>query len=96
MTAAPATTARFVATAIVTFHENEKRYPLGSWDDLDMALEMAAQNGARHYPLYSIVAMFDLEVLDTLTGHKVNTRAAEEEAHDIARSLPTVADVGWW
>jgi hypothetical protein len=87
---------RFTVTAIVTFYETEKRYLLGFTNDIDKAREIAAQDGARHYPLYSTCTMFDLEILDTVTGQKLNADAAEAEARDIARSMPTVADVGYW
>ena len=87
---------RFTITAIVTFWENEKRYPLGTSNDVAQALEIAARDGARHYPLHSTCAMFDLEILDTTTGKKINANAAEHKARAIARAMPTVADVGYW
>lgn len=88
--------ARFVVTAIVTFWENEKRHPLGSTNDIGTAHEIAAQDGARYYPLHSTCSMFDLEILDTVTGQKIAALAAEHKARAIARAMPTVADVGYW
>jgi hypothetical protein len=87
---------RYTVTALVHFHENTTRYPLGTAPSRRKAKRIGYLDGCRHYPLLSRVAMFELEIIDTETGERVRAAGAETEAYHRARALPTVGEVGWW
>ncbi len=82
---------RYTVTAVVRFWENETRHPLGSAPSRRKARRIGYLDGCRHYPLLSSVALFELEIVDTLTGERVRAHGAEVEAYHRARALPTVA-----
>jgi hypothetical protein len=87
---------RYTVAALIDFHGNIRREPLGTAPSRRKAKRIGYLDGCRYYPLHSSVAMFELEIIDTATGERVRAHGAEVEAYHRARALPTVADVGWW
>lgn len=86
---------RYTVTAVISLYDTEERYPLGTAPSRRKAKRIGYQQGCYRYPLHSS-AMFELVILDTVTGERVRAAGAEVEAWHRARALPTVADVGWW
>lgn len=88
---------RFQVSAVITSHgEPYRRAVLGSAPSRRKARRLGYREGAYEYPLRSTSTLFELEIIDTVTGETVPAGWAEEEAYQRARALPTVADVGFW
>lgn len=87
---------RYTVAVIIRFWEAETRYPLGRAPSRRKAKRLGYQIGARHYPLNSSVAVFELEIIDTTTGERVRASGAEVEAWHRAHQIPTVGELGYW
>lgn len=72
---------RYTVTALVRFYEHETRHPLGTAPSRRKARRIGYLDGCRYYPLLSTVAVFELEIRDTVTGKLVRAHGAEIEAY---------------
>ena len=83
-------------TARRSSRSSRRARPLGTAPSRRKARRIGYLDGCRYYPLLSTVAVFELEIRDTVTGKLVRAHGAEIEAYHRARDLPTVGDVGYW
>lgn len=84
-----------IAAVIVWNNDEDRRYDLGTAPSRRKARQIGYLDGCRYYQLNSI-ALFLLEIVDTLTGERVRASGAETEAYKRALLRPTIADVGYW
>lgn len=88
--------ARYTVSAVLTYNnEEDRRIDLGTAPSRRKAKRLGYREGAAHYPLRSS-CLFDLEIIDTVTGEKVRAAGAETEAYHRALQIPTVGEVGYW
>ena len=88
---------RYTVTAVVNFNNDEPRmHPLGAANSKRQARRLGYRTGHRHVPSRFSAAMFDLEIIDTMTGKPVPAKWAESEAIRRAAGEMTAAERGVW
>lgn len=86
---------RFTVTAIVTYN-GERRTFLGVAASRRKARRLAYRAGQGAVPSRYSRAMFDIEIVDTVTGEQVPACWAESEAVRRNRNEMTVGERGVW
>lgn len=86
---------RFTVAAVITWHDDVRRVPLGAAASRRKARRIGYRQGTGHYPLHSS-AHFEIEIIDSATGARVRADGAEHLARARAMNLPTVGDLGYW
>lgn len=89
--------ARFTVTAVVVPNNDEEtRTLLGQAGSRRKARRIAYREGQAAVPSRFSRALFDIEILDTVTGKLVPAGWAEREAVARNRAELTVGEVGYW
>lgn len=88
--------ARFTVTTVITWCGDVTRTLVGTAPSRRAARRLAYREGVKHTPSRFSTVMFDLEILDTVTGAPVRATWAESEMLRRRDALQTVAERGIW